>query len=136
MWPGYGENCRVLDWILRRIDNEPGTAQQTPIGNVPTRESFDARGLDVDFDGLFSVPIDFWTEEVSCRRPRYSVIDYSRFVWLMYLPILCYFAFSGQRSSTFLVRTGRRRFAKRHTRPNQQTIQSPKFSTKKLTLYT
>ncbi|CAI6365614.1 unnamed protein product [Macrosiphum euphorbiae] len=63
MWPGYGENCRVLDWILRRIDNEPGTAQQTPIGIVPTRESFDARGLDVDFDGLFSVPIDFWTEE-------------------------------------------------------------------------
>lgn len=71
MWPGYGENCRVLDWILRRIDNEPGTAQQTPIGIVPTRESFDARGLDVDFDGLFSVPIDFWTEEVS-SGPLYS----------------------------------------------------------------
>jgi len=83
MWPGYGENCRVLDWILRRIDNEPGTAQPTPIGNVPTRESFDVRGLNVDFDGLFSVPIDFWTEEVS-RRSRYSDIDGSRFIWFMH----------------------------------------------------
>jgi len=106
MWPGYGENCRVLDWILRRIDNEPGTAQQTPIGNVPTRESFDVRGLNVDFDGLFSVPIDFWTEEVS-RRPRYSSdIDYSRFTWLMYYLNYVTSTFSGQRSSTFLVRTG------------------------------
>jgi len=63
MWPGYGENCRVLDWILRRIDNEPFTTRSTPIGYVPTRESFDVHGLNVDFDGLFSVPVDFWREE-------------------------------------------------------------------------
>lgn len=66
MWPGYGENCRVLDWILRRIDEEPGTARPTPIGYVPTRETFNVRGLqNIDFDALFSVPVDFWTEEVS-----------------------------------------------------------------------
>lgn len=107
MWPGYGENSRVLDWILRRIDNESGTAQPTPIGNVPTRESFNTQGLNVDFDGLFSVPIDFWTEEVSCR-PRYSDVDYT-FVSSAYVlhNILCYFTFPGQRSSTFLVRTSR-----------------------------
>jgi len=68
MWPGYGENSRVLDWILRRIDDEPNTARVTPIGNVPTRESFNVRGLDVDFDGLFSVPVDFWTEEASVYK--------------------------------------------------------------------
>jgi len=92
MWPGYGENCRVLDGILRRIDNEPGTAQQTPIGNVPTRESFNVRGLNVDFDGLFSVPIDFWTEEVS-RRPRYSDVDYSRFILLCVTYIMLFHVF-------------------------------------------
>lgn len=65
MWPGYGENCRVLDWILRRIDEETGTARPTPVGYVPTQEAFNTEGLKVDYDGLFSVPIDFWTEEVS-----------------------------------------------------------------------
>jgi len=93
MWPGYGENSRVLDWILRRIDNEPGTAQPTPIGNVPTRESFNAQGLNVDFDGLFSVPIDFWTEEVS-RRPRYSDVDYFRFIRLCITYYIMLFNFS------------------------------------------
>uniref|UniRef100_A0A481MQK9 Phosphoenolpyruvate carboxykinase [GTP] n=1 Tax=Nipponaphis monzeni TaxID=196483 RepID=A0A481MQK9_9HEMI len=63
MWPGYGENCRVLDWILQRIDDEPGTARPTPIGNVPTRETFNVEGLQVDFDELFSVSNDFWIEE-------------------------------------------------------------------------
>lgn len=65
MWPGYGENCRVLDWMMRRIDGEPDTARTTPVGYVPTRESFNTDGLQVDFDGLFSVPVDFWTTEVS-----------------------------------------------------------------------
>lgn len=69
MWPGYGENSRVLDWILRRIDDEPGTAQNTPIGYVPTRETFNTTGLKVDFDALFSVSIDFWKEEVSFPYP-------------------------------------------------------------------
>ncbi|VVC45864.1 Hypothetical protein CINCED_3A008795 [Cinara cedri] len=64
MWPGYGENCRVLEWILLRIDNEPGTAVPTPIGNVPTREKFDLEGIQVDFDGLFDVPVDFWKNEI------------------------------------------------------------------------
>lgn len=65
MWPGYGENCRVLEWILLRIDDEPGTAMPTPIGNVPTREKFNLEGLQLDFDGLFDVPTDFWLKEVN-----------------------------------------------------------------------
>lgn len=67
MWPGYGENSRVLDWILRRINDEPETALSTPIGYIPTPESFNTDGLRIDFDELFSVPIDFWTEEVSVK---------------------------------------------------------------------
>lgn len=67
MWPGYGENCRVLDWILRRINGEPGTGQATAVGYVPTRESFNTDGLQIDFDGLFSVPTEFWKEEVSLK---------------------------------------------------------------------
>ncbi|XP_050543097.1 phosphoenolpyruvate carboxykinase [GTP]-like isoform X2 [Daktulosphaira vitifoliae] len=63
MWPGYGENSRVLDWILRRINEEPNTANITPIGYTPTKETFNTFGLKVDFDKLFSVPKHFWTEE-------------------------------------------------------------------------
>lgn len=65
MWPGYGENSRVLDWILRRINDEPNTANITAIGYTPTKETFNTHGLNVDFDKLFSVPKDFWSEEVS-----------------------------------------------------------------------
>jgi phosphoenolpyruvate carboxykinase (GTP) len=79
MWPGYGENCRVLDWILRRIDSEPFTARPTPIGYVPTPESFNVHGLNVDFDGLFSVPIDFWREEVS-HHSYFCGVNYARFI--------------------------------------------------------
>jgi len=79
MWPGYGENCRVLDWILRRIDDEPDTARRTAIGNVPTRAAFNMHGLRVDYDGLFSVPIDFWTDEVSSNF-RFISTCYQTFV--------------------------------------------------------
>lgn len=69
MWPGYGENCRVLDWILRRIDGEPNTGRATAIGYVPVQESFNTDSLQIDFDELFSVPTDFWKEEVSSKHP-------------------------------------------------------------------
>jgi phosphoenolpyruvate carboxykinase (GTP) len=46
LWPGYGENSRVIDWVIRRIE---GTADavDTPIGLVPTPESLDTDGLDL-----------------------------------------------------------------------------------------
>jgi phosphoenolpyruvate carboxykinase (GTP) len=45
LWPGFGDNSRVLKWIIERLD---GTADgvDTPIGVVPTRESLDTAGLD------------------------------------------------------------------------------------------
>jgi phosphoenolpyruvate carboxykinase (GTP) len=45
IWPGFGENSRVLEWIFRRCDDE-GEVVETPIGLVPTPDSLDTRGLD------------------------------------------------------------------------------------------
>jgi len=51
LWPGYGENSRVLEWVVGRIE---GTADavETPIGLVPTPGSIDVEGLDVDPEAL------------------------------------------------------------------------------------
>lgn len=66
LWPGFGENSRVLDWILRRIDNED-CAQDTPIGLLPSESALKLEGLKekVNFEELFSLPREFWDEEVS-----------------------------------------------------------------------
>jgi phosphoenolpyruvate carboxykinase (GTP) len=47
LWPGFGENSRVLKWIVDRIEHQAG-GQDTPIGIVPTAEDLDLDGLDVD----------------------------------------------------------------------------------------
>jgi phosphoenolpyruvate carboxykinase (GTP) len=46
MWPGFGENLRILEWILDRC-REEADAEATPIGFVPTKESLDLSGLDL-----------------------------------------------------------------------------------------
>jgi phosphoenolpyruvate carboxykinase (GTP) len=46
VWPGFGENSRVLEWIFRRCDGE-GETVETPIGLVPTLDGIDTAGLDV-----------------------------------------------------------------------------------------
>jgi phosphoenolpyruvate carboxykinase (GTP) len=47
LWPGFGENSRVLKWIVDRIEHQAG-GQETPIGVVPTADDLDLDGLDVD----------------------------------------------------------------------------------------
>ncbi len=47
LWPGYGENSRVLEWIFRRCDGTAG-ATSTAIGDVPTADALDTDGLDLD----------------------------------------------------------------------------------------
>lgn len=51
LWPGFGENCRVLKWIFERTE---GTAKavKTPIGNIPALENFDVSGLDLSKEAL------------------------------------------------------------------------------------
>lgn len=66
LWPGYGENSRVLDWILRRVENED-CADTTAIGFVPKKEALNIDGLKehIDFDQLYSLDKSFWTQEVA-----------------------------------------------------------------------
>ena len=65
LWPGYGENTRVLDWIFRRVENED-IVKKTPIGYVPKEGSLRMDGLkeQVNMDELYSLPKDFWQKEV------------------------------------------------------------------------
>ena len=51
LWPGYGENLRVIEWILARCRGE-ADAVKTPIGYVPTPESLDLNGLDIPQESL------------------------------------------------------------------------------------
>ena len=74
LWPGFGENSRVLKWICERID---GTADavETPIGYVPTPEALDLSGLDVpkaDVEELLCVDSDAWRAELPEIREFYA----------------------------------------------------------------
>ena len=51
IWPGFGENIRVLKWALERIEGK-AAAIDTPIGRVPTPEALDTDGLDMSADEL------------------------------------------------------------------------------------
>lgn len=65
LWPGFGENSRVLDWILRRVDGED-CAQETAVGYIPKENALNLQNLSeaVDMQELFRLPKDFWLEEV------------------------------------------------------------------------
>ncbi|XP_064640065.1 phosphoenolpyruvate carboxykinase, cytosolic [GTP]-like isoform X2 [Lineus longissimus] len=64
IWPGFGENSRVLDWIFRRVNGED-CAVTSPIGYLPKDGSVNTSGLgSVDMNELFRLPKQFWQEEV------------------------------------------------------------------------
>ena len=66
LWPGYGENVRVLAWMCARVDGRAG-AVETPIGLLPRPEDLDLRGLDVppeDVQELLRVDGDAWRAEI------------------------------------------------------------------------
>ena len=54
LWPGFGENSRVLEWVFRRCDNA-AEAKETPIGLVPTADDLNTDGLDMDSAALAEV---------------------------------------------------------------------------------
>jgi phosphoenolpyruvate carboxykinase (GTP) len=67
LWPGYGENVRVLKWMLDRIEGR-AQATDTPIGYVPTPDSLDLDGLSIprkNLDELLAVNPSDWAEEVT-----------------------------------------------------------------------
>ncbi|XP_033009506.1 phosphoenolpyruvate carboxykinase, cytosolic [GTP] [Lacerta agilis] len=64
LWPGFGENCRVLQWMFNRIRGEE-SAQLTAIGYVPDDTGLNLKGLEgVDTQELFALSRDFWEKEV------------------------------------------------------------------------
>ena len=66
LWPGYGENMRVLKWIVERCEGKAG-ATDTPAGNAPRVEDIDLNGLDISrqqFDELMSLDKDLWKKEL------------------------------------------------------------------------
>ena len=66
LWPGYGENSRVLKWIFERVEGV-GKAVETPIGNLPTADALDLTGLDLpeeDLKQLLTVDVEGWTKEI------------------------------------------------------------------------
>jgi phosphoenolpyruvate carboxykinase (GTP) len=74
VWPGFGENSRVLKWISERL---AGTADatDTPIGRVPTREALDTDGLDISDESLellLTVDAETWREEAALVKPHYE----------------------------------------------------------------
>jgi len=65
LWPGFGENARVLEWILERVDAQV-PATETPLGFVPIQQGLNTVGLDVpdqDLDELFRIDRQDWLAE-------------------------------------------------------------------------
>ncbi len=74
IWPGFGENSRVLKWIVERLEGV-ADAQRTPIGLLPTKASLDVAGLgltDKQIDTLLSVDREVWAEEAATIPPSYE----------------------------------------------------------------
>ncbi len=74
LWPGFGENVRVLKWILERTAGKGG-AVETPIGHVPTPGSLDMQGLNVPaatMESLLSVDRAEWKEELTGMREFFA----------------------------------------------------------------
>jgi phosphoenolpyruvate carboxykinase (GTP) len=66
LWPGYGENSRVLKWIFERCDGKVN-AVDTPIGRLPAPADFDTTGLDLppaNIAKLLSVDLAGWHAEI------------------------------------------------------------------------
>ncbi|MCV7301960.1 phosphoenolpyruvate carboxykinase (GTP) [Mycobacterium barrassiae] len=66
LWPGFGENSRVMKWVIDRIEGK-ANGRTTPIGIVPTAEDLDLSGLDVDsadVDAALEVNADEWRQEI------------------------------------------------------------------------
>lgn len=72
LWPGFGENCRVLEWMFRRIEGED-CAKRSPLGFVPADGALNLKGLgQVNMGALFSVEKEFWEEEIEAIRKYFE----------------------------------------------------------------
>ena len=76
IWPGFGDNMRVLNWIIDRCEGK-ADAVETPIGYVPVAEDINIEGLDISIDTireLLTVDVDSWKEDVENIKEFYALI--------------------------------------------------------------
>ena len=74
LWPGFGENSRVLKWIVERVSGK-GEAVKTPIGYLPVSDAIDISGLDVtaaQMEELLNVDVEEWLNEIESIREHYE----------------------------------------------------------------
>jgi phosphoenolpyruvate carboxykinase (GTP) len=74
LWPGFGENSRVLKWVTERIDGT-AAAVDTPIGRLPAPDALDMSGLDLPegaLDELLAVDVPSWLTEVALIREHFA----------------------------------------------------------------
>jgi len=74
IWPGFGENSRVLKWVCERVDGV-GKARPTPLGYLPTHDALDTDGIDInpqDMLDLLSVDTEGWLQEITEIRKYYD----------------------------------------------------------------
>jgi phosphoenolpyruvate carboxykinase (GTP) len=77
LWPGFGENSRVLAWILDRVDGE-ANADNGPLGLVPAENAIDTSGLDLregDWEKLFAVDPEAWSREADMVEQFFATFD-------------------------------------------------------------
>ena len=77
LWPGYGDNSRVLKWICERVDGT-AKAQKTAIGNLPAADSLDLSGLNLpaqDIEALTSVDLAGWKKEAEDIAGYYAKFE-------------------------------------------------------------
>ena len=75
LWPGFGENSRVLAWVFERCDDKGG-AEETPIGLVPSADALETTGLDVtpdDMAKLLEVDAEEWMAQLPQLKEHYAM---------------------------------------------------------------
>lgn len=77
LWPGFGDNSRVIDWIIRRVTGEVG-AVESPIGRLPITSELNLDGIDVpaeDLKALFAVDPESWLHEADLTEQFYDTFE-------------------------------------------------------------
>ncbi len=77
LWPGFGDNSRVIEWVVRRIQGDVG-AVDSPIGRLPRIEDLNLDGIDVpeaDLEELFSVDPATWQAEADNTEAFYATFE-------------------------------------------------------------